>query len=78
MVPILFYSISKKPPKGFKICSSISEKLTDQKHITNSWQVSEEVTSAFISADINTEFANMALTGNIGLRYIHTKQSSHI
>ncbi len=30
MVPILFYSISKKPPKGFKICSSISEKLTDQ------------------------------------------------
>jgi len=55
----------------------LSEKLTNQKHITRSWQVTEEVTSAFISADMNTKVADMALTGNFGLRYIHTSQSSH-
>jgi signal transduction histidine kinase/DNA-binding response OmpR family regulator len=30
LVPIVFYSISTKPPKGFKTCSSISEELADR------------------------------------------------
>ena len=33
----------------------LQESLTDQKHLTRSWTVQEEVTAAFIQADINAE-----------------------
>ncbi len=54
----------------------LSEKLTGSQHIAKSWQVSEEVTSLFIKADLETEIAGMPLTGNVGLRYVSTDQSS--
>ena len=54
----------------------LSEKLTGQQHVTKSWQVKEEVTSFFVSADISTDIADMPLTGNFGFRYVQTDQSS--
>jgi iron complex outermembrane recepter protein len=54
----------------------LSESLTGTQHLTKSWQVSEEITSLFVSADIDTELAGLELTGNIGLRYVDSQQSS--
>ncbi|MDQ7048809.1 MAG: TonB-dependent receptor [Enterobacterales bacterium] len=54
----------------------LSESLTGTQHLTKSWEVEEDLTAAFVSADINTEVGNMDLTGNVGVRYIKTKQSS--
>ena len=56
--------------------SLLAESLTDSKHATRSWTVKEEITSAYVQADIDTEIADMALTGGAGLRYVHTQQSS--
>ncbi|PAJ75696.1 TonB-dependent receptor [Pseudoalteromonas sp. NBT06-2] len=56
--------------------SLLAESLTDTKHATSSWTVDEKISSAFVQADIDTEIADMALTGGVGLRYVHTKQSS--
>jgi len=56
--------------------SLLAESLTDSKHATRSWTVKEEITSAYVQADIDTEVADMALTGGVGVRYVHTKQSS--
>lgn len=53
-----------------------SETLTGIQHVTKSWDVSEKVTSAFVKADFESELGGLPLTGNIGLRYVHTKQSS--
>lgn len=52
------------------------ESLTNPNHATKSWVVNEKVTSAFIQAEIATEIANMPLTGNVGVRYVYTNQSS--
>ncbi|MGS2720007.1 TonB-dependent receptor [Paraglaciecola aestuariivivens] len=57
-----FYSLTK-------------ESLTNPTHATKSWAVSEKVTSAFIQADIDTEVSGLALTGNMGVRYVHSKQN---
>ena len=54
----------------------MAESLTDTKHATSSWTVNEDISSAFVQADIDTEVADMALTGGVGLRYVKTKQSS--
>lgn len=54
----------------------LSETLTGPQHLTKSWQVKEEVTSAFVSVDINTEVGDLELSGNVGVRYVHTEQSS--
>jgi len=56
--------------------SLLAESLTSDKHATKSWIVKEEITSAYVQADIDTEVADMALSGGVGLRYVHTKQSS--
>jgi len=45
-------------------------------HATNSWEVNEEVLSLFAQANIATELAGMTLTGNVGVRYVQTDQSS--
>ncbi len=55
----------------------LSEALTGTQHLTKSWQVKEEVTSAFVSADIEMQVGDMDLTGNVGVRYVHTEQSSN-
>ncbi|WP_196140236.1 TonB-dependent receptor [Aliikangiella sp. G2MR2-5] len=55
----------------------LDEALTGIQHLTKSYQVAEEVTSAFISAQIDTEVADMMLTGDVGVRYVRTKQTSN-
>ncbi|MCW9017696.1 MAG: TonB-dependent receptor, partial [Kangiellaceae bacterium] len=57
--------------------SLLSESLTGIQHLTKSYQVAEEVTSAFISAEIDTEVGGMMLTGDMGVRYVSTTQSSN-
>ncbi|MFY8273334.1 TonB-dependent receptor [Pseudoalteromonas sp. SSDWG2] len=54
----------------------LQESLTDSKHLTRSWTVQEEVTAAFVQANINAELGGIPVTGNVGLRYVHTEQSS--
>jgi len=54
----------------------LQESLTDQKHKTQSWTVQEEVTAVFAQLDINAELGSIPVTGNIGARYVQTKQSS--
>jgi len=52
------------------------ESLTNSTHATKSWDVKEKVTSAFVKADIDTDLNGLSLTGNAGIRYIHTTQES--
>ncbi len=54
----------------------LAESLTNPSHATKSWSVKEEITSAFIQANINAEMGDTPVTGNVGLRYVNTKQSS--
>jgi iron complex outermembrane receptor protein len=54
----------------------LAESLTNPSHATKSWTVKEEITSAFIQANIDSEFAGIPVTGNIGVRYVQTDQSS--
>jgi len=54
----------------------LAQSLTDPNHATRSWKVNEEITSAFVKADLDLDVADMPLTGNVGVRYVHTKQSS--
>jgi len=44
--------------------------------INDAFQITEEVTSAFVQANFNTEFNGTTVRGNFGLRYIETDQSS--
>ncbi len=54
----------------------LDESLTNTSHATKSWTVGEEVTSAFVQANINSEISGFEITGNAGLRYVKTKQWS--
>lgn len=40
------------------------------------WNVTEDVWTAFIKFDFETEFAGVPTTGNFGAQYIHTEQTS--
>jgi len=55
---------------------TLDESLTNSSHTTKSWTVKEEITSAFAQANINAEVNGLPLTGNVGVRYVHTDQSS--
>ncbi|MEW5249020.1 TonB-dependent receptor [Microbulbifer discodermiae] len=52
------------------------EALTGIQHLTKSYSVNEEVTAAFVQAGFDTELFGLPLTGNAGLRYVYTEQSS--
>ena len=54
----------------------LSEKLTNTSHATKSWTVQEKVTSAFVQLDIDAELGSIPVTGNVGVRYVKTEQSS--
>jgi iron complex outermembrane recepter protein len=43
---------------------------------TNSWDVYEEVTTAFVKANLETEVFGLPMTGNVGLQAVYTDQSS--
>ncbi|MGB0834007.1 MAG: TonB-dependent receptor [Psychrobium sp.] len=57
--------------------SLTAQSISDPAHATKSWNVEEKITAAFVKADINAEIGDMPLTGNVGVRYVHTKQSSN-
>lgn len=52
------------------------EIATDWWAVLKDWNVDEVVTTVYFKADIDTEFAGIPTTGNFGLQYIHTEQSS--
>jgi iron complex outermembrane receptor protein len=54
----------------------LQESLTNPSHATKSWLVNEKVMSAFVQAEIDSELWGLPLTGNMGLRYVRTEQSS--
>ena len=54
----------------------LQESLTNSTHATKSWTVNEKVMSTFVQAAIVTDIAGMPLTGNFGVRYVYTDQSS--
>ena len=54
----------------------LQESLTNSSHATKSWMVNEKVMSAFVQAELATEISGMELTGNVGVRYVYTEQSS--
>ncbi|MDT0604155.1 TonB-dependent receptor [Thalassotalea castellviae] len=54
----------------------LAESLTNPSHSTQSWTVQEKVTSAFIQGNIDMEVGDLPLTGNVGVRYVKSKQSS--
>ena len=56
--------------------SLLQASLTDPNRATKSWTVNEKVMSAFVQAELSTEIAGMPLTGNFGVRYVYTEQSS--
>lgn len=52
------------------------ESLTNQSHATKSWKVSEDVLALYVQTDLEAEIGDIPVTGNFGLRYVDTKQSS--
>ena len=54
----------------------LQESLTNTSHATKSWLVNEKVMSAFVQAEIESELWGLPLSGNMGLRYVRTEQSS--
>lgn len=44
--------------------------------INDAFQVSENVSAAYIQGNISTEVAGFPIRGNVGVRYIHTEQTS--
>jgi iron complex outermembrane receptor protein len=48
----------------------------DLSRATNSWAISEEVSTVFVKANLESELMGFPLTGNVGLQAVHTDQSS--
>ncbi|NRB23410.1 TonB-dependent receptor [Shewanella sp.] len=48
----------------------------DLSRATNSWAVYEEVSTAYIMANLESELFGFPFTGNLGLQAVHTDQSS--
>ncbi|RZJ04348.1 MAG: TonB-dependent receptor [Brevundimonas sp.] len=40
------------------------------------WGVDEQVTTSYLKADLDTQFVGMPVTGNLGIQFVHTEQSS--
>ncbi|MFL6575476.1 MAG: TonB-dependent receptor [Povalibacter sp.] len=55
--------------------ANINDRIAD---VTNTWKVTEKLTTAFVKVGINTEVGSLPLTGNIGLQSLTTDQSSDI
>ncbi|QDE31061.1 TonB-dependent receptor [Shewanella polaris] len=48
----------------------------DLSRATNSWSVTEEVSTFFVKANLESELFGFPLTGNVGIQAVHTDQSS--
>jgi iron complex outermembrane receptor protein len=44
--------------------------------LAGNWEVTEKVTTAYIKADIDHTLFGLPLTGNVGIQYVYTDQSS--
>ncbi len=53
------------------------EGLTASSRSTDSWTVAEDVLTAYVQVNLETELKELPLTGNFGLQVVKTKQSSH-
>ena len=51
--------------------------LEESSYASNQWNVKEDVTTMFAMANLETVIAGKEVTGNIGVRYIQTDQSSN-
>ena len=45
--------------------------------LSGNWEVTEKVTTAYIKADIDHNLFGLPLTGNVGMQYVYTEQSSN-
>ena len=52
------------------------ESLTSNNRLINTWEVSEEILTAYVKADVAFELGGKAVTGNIGIQYVDTDQQS--
>ena len=43
---------------------------------TNEWSVEENIFNAYVMADLDAQLGSMPLTGNVGVQFVHTNQSS--
>jgi len=50
--------------------------LLEPDRIGDTYEVAEEVVTLYVKADFEAEFGEMLLTGNVGLQYVDTEQSS--
>ena len=44
--------------------------------ITKAWSVDEDVTTLYTKLDIDNEWGNIPVRGNVGVQFVHTEQSS--
>ncbi|MCW8108551.1 TonB-dependent receptor [Alteromonas ponticola] len=51
-------------------------RVADPARWENTWDVSEDISLAFIKANIDTELGNVPVRGNVGVQVVHTDQSS--
>lgn len=52
------------------------ESLTSNNRLINTWEVTEKILTAYVKADVVFELGGMPVTGNLGLQYVDTDQSS--
>lgn len=43
---------------------------------TNEWSVEENIFNAYVMADLDAQLGTMPVTGNVGVQFVHTDQSS--
>ncbi len=55
--------------------AALAGELTDQDKL-NSYVIDEQITSAYAMVDFDSSLFNLPLRGNVGVRYVHTAQTS--
>jgi len=71
---ILSYDAFALYNDGFYV--ETDESLTSNNRLINSWDVTEKILTAYVKADVAFEMGGLPVTGNLGLQYIDTDQSS--
>lgn len=64
------------PDQGLAFAALIDPGFQPAQRLLNSYLVEESIVAAYVKADFGTELANRPLSGDIGLRYASTDQSS--
>ena len=58
------------------VYNETSENLTVASRATNSWDVSEEITTAYFKLDVDAMLGGTNVRGDLGLQIVHADQSS--